>query len=166
LPRGSRCKPKTLWRGRGRITPAGVGALLARFENGTTRPDYFRFSKDFTSLQRITDVEPRRSGLTIGPMESFEVTAPSFDGRIWKLQPAVFLPAGYKKGNRLPTVVYFYAGPPFSEYAQDFGGGAPNLIPVQLFATRGYAVLFVDVPLGPLGTGGNPIQEMTDAVLP
>jgi dipeptidyl aminopeptidase/acylaminoacyl peptidase len=52
-----------------------------------------------------------------------------------------------------------------SNTAQQWGGGAPNSIPVQVFATRGYAVLMVDVPLGPEGKGGNPIQEMGDAIL-
>ena len=52
-----------------------------------------------------------------------------------------------------------------STTAQQYGGGAPNSIPVQVFASRGYAVLLVDVPLGPQGKGGNPIQEMGDAVL-
>jgi pimeloyl-ACP methyl ester carboxylesterase len=52
-----------------------------------------------------------------------------------------------------------------SDWAQGYGGGAPNSIPVQVFATRGYAVLLVDVPLGPMGKGGNPIQEMGDAIL-
>jgi dipeptidyl aminopeptidase/acylaminoacyl peptidase len=52
-----------------------------------------------------------------------------------------------------------------SNLAQEYGGDAPNSIPVQVFATRGYAVLLVDVPLGPQGKGGNPIQEMADAIL-
>lgn len=157
------------WRGRARVSPAGTasnGNLLVRFEDGVTPPDYFRFGENFSGPIRLTDIEPQLAHTVIGPMESFEVTVPVFDGNLRNVRTSIFLPPKYKKGERLPAIVYFYAGSQFSEYAQDFGGGAPNSIPVQLFATRGYAVLFVDVPLGPQGTGGNPLQEMTDAVLP
>jgi len=109
--------------------------------------------------------EPRFEGIKVGPMESFETVIPSYDGKLNTVRTHVFLPAGAKQGDRLPTIVYFYSGLPFALYAQDFGGGAPNSIPVQVFATRGYAVMFCDVPLGPEGKGGNPIQEMTDAIL-
>jgi dipeptidyl aminopeptidase/acylaminoacyl peptidase len=160
---------KKLWQGRARISAAGVaadGTLLVRFENNSTAPDYFRLKRDYSGVDRLTLIEPKLGDVLVGPVESFEVAVPYFDGRLNNARPSVFLPPGYKKGTRLPTIIYFYAGSAFSEYAQDFGGGAPNSIPVQLFATRGYAVLFVDVPLGPQGTAGNPIQEMTDAILP
>jgi len=157
------------WRGKARleaVAAASNGDLLVRYEDGVTPPDYFRFGKNFSGPARLTDVDPGLGHLAVGKMESFEVSVPVFDGSLRKIRTSVFLPPNYKAGERLPTIVYFYAGSQFSEYAQDFGGGAPNSIPVQLFATRGYAVLFVDVPLGPQGTGGNPIQEMTDAILP
>lgn len=161
---------RVLWRGPGRIGVIGVGAggeeIVARFENLTTPPDFYSFEKGFTSLRRITTVEPRLGDVTVGPMEMFETVIPTFDGSLQKVQSAVFLPAAWQPGKPLPTIVYFYAGSRFSELAQDYGGGAPNSIPVQIFATRGYAVLFVDVPLSPQGeTGGNPLEEMTDAIL-
>jgi dipeptidyl aminopeptidase/acylaminoacyl peptidase len=159
----------TVWRGRGRLAVAGTrpdGSLIVRFEDVSTPPDYFRFSPAFERLERLTRIEPRLDAVKVGTMESFSVTVPGFDGHPASVRPAVFLPPGTGRGSRLPTLVYFYSGAAFSDYAQDYGGGAPNSIPVQIFATRGYAVLFVDVPMGPMGKGGHPLEEITDAILP
>ncbi len=160
---------KTVWRGRGRITVAGAGpagSLIVRVEDVQTAPDFFRFSGAFDRMDRLTRIEPGLERVTIGRMETFSTTIPGFDGRRMAVPSAVFLPPGAGRGSRLPTIVYFYSGASFAEYAQDFGGGAPNTIPVQIFATRGYAVLFADVPMGPMGKGGNPLEEMADAIMP
>lgn len=162
-------KLNTVWRGRARLTPVGTatdGTLIVRYENVTTPADFYRFSRDFSKLERLSEVEPRLASVAVGPMENFDTTVPGFDGKLRTVHSAVFLPAGHKKGDRLPGVVFFYAGSPFSSSAQDFGGGSPNSVPVQVLATRGYAVLFLDVPLSPQGQGGNPIQDMADAMLP
>ena len=158
----------TLWKGRGRFDaagPAAGGGVIARFEALDTPPDFYRFAPTFASKQRLTHVEPRLEGVAVGPMEIFDSSIPGFDGRLQPVQTAVFFPPGAKGGKPLPAIVYFYSGSRMSNLAQDYGGDAPNSIPVQVFATRGYAVLLVDVPLGPQGKGGNPIQEMGDAIL-
>ncbi|MGH9367201.1 MAG: S9 family peptidase [Thermoanaerobaculia bacterium] len=158
----------TLWKGRGRFDAAGAaagGGIVARFESLDTPPDFYRYDPKFASRQRLTHVEPRLDGVATGPMEIFDSHVPGFDGRLQPVQTAVFFPPGKKAGDRLPAIVYFYSGSRMSNAAQEYGGGAPNSIPVQVFATRGYAVLLTDVPLGPQGKGGNPIQEMGDAIL-
>jgi dipeptidyl aminopeptidase/acylaminoacyl peptidase len=158
----------TLWKGRGRFDTVGRaegGGIVARFESLDTPPDFYRFDSRFASKQRLTNAEPRLESVKVGPMEIFASEVPGFDGRLLSVQTAVFLPPGTKPGSRLPGIVYFYSGSRMSTVAQEYGGGAPNSIPVQVFATRGYAVLLVDVPLGPEGKGGNPIQEMGDAML-
>jgi dipeptidyl aminopeptidase/acylaminoacyl peptidase len=159
----------TLWKGRGRLDPVGAaqdGGLVARFESLDTPPDFYRFEPTFASKTRLTHVEPRLDHQPVGPMETFVSQVPGFDGRLLPVETAVFLPPGGEPGDQLPGIVYFYSGSKMSTVAQEYGGGAPNSIPVQVFATRGYAVLLVDVPLGPEGKGGNPIQEMGDAILP
>jgi dipeptidyl aminopeptidase/acylaminoacyl peptidase len=160
---------RAAWTGQGRINVVGAlpddTGVVARFEGLATAPDLYRFSRDFAKTTRISHVEPRLDGVTVGPMEAFETVIPGHDGSLRTVETNIFLPAGAKRGDKLPGLVYFYAGLPFSLYAQDYGGGAPNSIPVQVFATRGYAVLFCDVPLGPQGKGGNPMQEMADTVL-
>jgi dipeptidyl aminopeptidase/acylaminoacyl peptidase len=157
----------TLWKGRGRFDAAGAapGGIVARYESLDVPPDLYLFPPGFASKQRLTHVDPRLDGVSVGPMEMFVSTIPGFDGRLQTVQSAIFFPPGRKPGDPLPTVVHFYSGSRVGASAQDYGGGAPNSIPVQVFATRGYAVLLVDVPLGPQGKGGNPIQEMGDAIL-
>ena len=158
----------TLWKGRGRFDATGAatdGGIVARYESLDTPPDFYRFDPRFASKQRLTHVEPRLDGVAVGPMEIFDSSVPGFDGRLQPVQTAVFFPPGGKPGKPLPALVYFYSGSRMSNAAQEYGGGAPNSIPVQVFATRGYAVVLVDVPLGPEGRGGNPIQEMGDAIL-
>lgn len=155
------------WKGRGRFDAVGAhgGGVVARYESLDTPPDFYTFAPDFASKRRLSHVEPRLDSVRIGAMEMFESLVPGFDGHLQSVQTAVFLPPGKKVGDRLPTIVHFYAGAKTSDEAQEYGGGAPNSIPVQVFATRGYAVLLVDVPLGPEGKGGNPVQEMSDAIL-
>jgi dipeptidyl aminopeptidase/acylaminoacyl peptidase len=158
----------TLWKGRGRLDAAGAaagGGIVARYESLDAPPDFYVFEPSFASKKRLTHVEPRLEAVAVGPSEMFNSPIPGYDGRLQSVLSAVFLPPGKKRGDSLPTIVYFYSGSKMSNAAQEWGGGAPNSIPVQLFATRGYAVLLVDVPLGPEGKGGNPIQEMGDAIL-
>jgi dipeptidyl aminopeptidase/acylaminoacyl peptidase len=157
-----------LWKGRGRFRPIGGASgngVVVVYESLDAPPDFYRFDGKFAAKQRLTHVEPRLEGVAVGPMEIFASTVPGFDGRVLPVETAVFFPPGRKAGERLPGLVYFYSGSRMADTAQDYGGGAPNSIPVQVFTTRGYAVLLVDVPLGPEGKGGNPIQEMGEAIL-
>ncbi len=159
-----------VWKGKARLDIVGSegkkDTLITRYEALDAPADFFAFDASFGAPRRITRVEPRLQGIAAGPAEVFTTTVPGFDGRLLDAQTVVFLPPGGAAGQRLPTLVYLYAGSRLATNIQSFGGGSPASIPVQIFTTRGYAVLLVDVPLGPQGTGGNPIQEMADAVLP
>lgn len=144
-----------------RVTPAGIAnnMLVARFESLTTPGDYYLFDRGMKIVRRLSHVEPRLDAVGVGPMEAFETTVGERH-----VASHVFLPPGTKRGDKLPGIVYFYSGAQLSTHSDDFGGGAPNTIPVQVFTSRGYAVLFCDVPLSPPGKG-NPVQEMTDEVV-
>lgn len=144
-----------------RVTPVGVAnnMLVARYESLTTPGDYYLFDRNMKIVRRLSHAEPRLDAIDVGPMEAFETTA---GGR--RVQSHLFLPAGTKRGDKPPAIVYFYSGAQLSTRADDFAGGAPNTIPVQVFTSRGYAVLFCDVPLSPPGKG-NPVQEMSDEVV-
>ena len=145
----------------GRFNPIGVAnnMLVARFESLTTPGDYYLFDRSMKSVRRLSHAEPRLDPIAVGPVEAFETTV---GGR--HVQSHVFFPPGAKRGDKLPAIVYFYSGEQLSTHADDFGGGAPSTIPVQIFTSRGYAVLFCDVPLSAPGKG-NPVQEMTDEVV-
>ncbi len=156
-----------VWSGRARFSFVGAAGdgVVARYETTTTPPDFYLFDRNFERVRRLSDVEPRLAAVAVGPLKTFTTTIPLYDHTLREVRSTIFLPSGAKAGEPLPTIVYFYSGIPFSLYANDFGGGAPNTIPVPIFTTRGYAVLMCDVPLGPETRAGNPIQEMTDAVL-
>src|SRR5437762_12672126 len=84
----------------------------------------------------------------------------SLDGE--NLQGALLLPAGYEEGKRYPLIVYVYGGATLSDHINHFGvddGGPFNM---QLFATRGYAVLLPDAPQR-LST---PMVDIAKTVLP
>jgi dipeptidyl aminopeptidase/acylaminoacyl peptidase len=85
------------------------------------------------------------------------------DGR--KLKGSLLLPAGYREGKTYPLIVYQYPTELPSNYVNYFGLGASNsgVENMQLFATRGYAVLMPDMPHRGEGTV---MQEIAKAVMP
>jgi len=84
----------------------------------------------------------------------------SLDGQ--KLQGALLLPARYEGGKRYPLIVYVYGGATLSDDVNYFGMGDGGPFNMQLFATRGYAVLLPDAPLK-LAT---PMSDLAKTVLP
>ena len=83
----------------------------------------------------------------------------SEDGQ--SLQGALLLPAGYRPGTLCPLIVFVYAGSYLSKDLHRFGL-APYPLNMQLFATRGYAILLPDSPQQ-LGT---PMLDVAKTVLP
>ena len=64
-----------------------------------------------------------------------------------RLQGALLLPPDYNPGQKLPLIVWVYPGASLSDYLDRFGMGEfPGPLNLQLFATRGYAVLLPDSP--------------------
>jgi dipeptidyl aminopeptidase/acylaminoacyl peptidase len=74
---------------------------------------------------------------------------------------ALLLPAGYVDGKRYPLVVRVYGGSNLSRAVNRYGlqAGIDNQ---QLLATRGYAVLLPDTPLGV----GTPLADLAATVMP
>jgi dipeptidyl aminopeptidase/acylaminoacyl peptidase len=162
----------TLWKGFANLQIVGAstdyGVLIGTFEDVGTPGNLYRFSADFAQKVRITDIEPRLAGHRIGPLETFQTAVPLYDGTLALATAAVLLPPGRKPGERLPTLVVQYPGLSLSHgRAAEFGGGDSALsLPFALLTTRGYAVLLVDSPIGPMDTPGNPAAEMTGVVVP
>jgi acetyl esterase/lipase len=140
--------------------------LVGSFEDYRTPPNLYPFDAEAAKSPRLTELEPRLDGVRLGPTHSFETTIPLHDGKRRSVRSAVLLPPGWREGERLPTVVSFYGGADMSQRASRFGGQNVGALPAAVFTTRGYAVLFVDAPLGPDGQPGQPIEELRDAVLP
>lgn len=161
---------RELWRAFASIdsmaAPQDNRFLVARLEDTRTPRNLVAISRDFTQRRPLTNVDPRLSAISLGAVETFQTTIPQFDGSLTTVTSAVLLPEGAKIGDRLPTVVFHYPGSRFSELVSSFGGNQPASIPATVFTSRGYAALLVDLPIGAQNSPGNPMQEITDALVP
>lgn len=146
--------------------PRDGSFLVGTLQSMTRPPDLYRFGADFSLRDRLTSIEPRLEGHAIGTAESFETVVPLHDGRLKAVRTAVLLPPAARRGDRLPAIVEVYGGSYASREARGYGGGYVATIPAPIFTSRGFAVLLVDAPLGPVGRPGQPLEELRDAVLP
>jgi dipeptidyl aminopeptidase/acylaminoacyl peptidase len=79
-----------------------------------------------------------------------------------ELNGALLLPADFKEGTRYPLIVWVYGGSFLSNDLDHFGLISRGPFNMQLFATRGYAVLLPDAPLH----AGTPMLDLAKTVLP
>jgi dipeptidyl aminopeptidase/acylaminoacyl peptidase len=140
--------------------------LVALFQNTTTPPNFAPVLANFQPGPAWTTIEPRLAALRLGRVEQFETTVPGHDGKPRAVRTAVLLPADATLGSPPPALVTFYGGSDYSRYAEEFGGGDVSTIPAAVFTTRGYAVVYVDSPLGPEGQPGEPLKEFQATILP
>ncbi len=108
--------------------------------------------------RRLTDLNPQFREYKMGEPRLIDWL--SDDGE--RLQGALLLPADYHEGNRYPLLVYVYGGSSLSNNFNRFGLAFTGPFNMQLFATRGYAVLLPDSPQH-LGT---PMLDLAKTVLP
>jgi dipeptidyl aminopeptidase/acylaminoacyl peptidase len=120
--------------------------------------DLWLTDTQFRTQRRLTYLNPQFDRYRMGTARLIEWR--SLDGE--KLQGALLLPAGYEEGNQYPLIVYVYGGSTLSDDINHFGLGAGGPFNMQLFATRGYAVLLPDAPLK-LAT---PMADLAKTVLP
>lgn len=120
--------------------------------------DLWTSSSRFTSPLRLTHLDPESEKYTLG--EARVIDWLSDDGK--QIHGALLLPSGYQKGRRYPLLVWVYGGSSGSDDFDHFGFSGPGPFNMQLFATRGYAVLAPDAPLQ-LGT---PMLDLAKTVLP
>ena len=161
---------KLLWKGLARIENLTANGhhdfIVGRYQDLGTPPDLYRFDRTFSTKVRLSTVEPRLDPVLGGTVEIFESIVPVHDGQLEKVRTAVVLPPGAKRGDRLPGIVLMYPGGDASRGADLFGGGDRITVPTLVFTSRGYAVVYPHLKLGPNREAGNPIQEMTDVLLP
>jgi dipeptidyl aminopeptidase/acylaminoacyl peptidase len=163
-------EPRVLWQGLGRFEAFVAGGrhdmIVANYEDIGTAPDLYAFDADLTSRRRVSAIEPRLDALAPGTVEVFATDVPMYDGSMQSVRTAVLLPPGAKRGDRLPAVVLMYPGSDGSRSADRFGGGDRITVPTLTFTSRGYAVIYPNIALGPNGEAGNPAQEAVDVLLP
>ena len=164
-------RARTMWKGLATVSFVGWSrarnAHVISFEDLNTPGDYYATDSAFGRRTRLTSVEPRLAGVQFGPVETFGTTVPQYDGSLTSVTTAVLLPAGAKRGDRLPAIVVQYPGLRLSRgAAAEFGGGTQSSMLVSIFTSRGYAVVQVDAPIGPEDSPSEPASDMTDVILP
>jgi dipeptidyl aminopeptidase/acylaminoacyl peptidase len=79
------------------------------------------------------------------------------------LRGALLLPPGFEPGRKYPMVVWVYGGRGGADGQNHFGlEDDTPFYNLQMFATRGYAVLFPEAPL----RTGTPVQDLIATVMP
>jgi len=115
-------------------------------------------SSVFANRRRVTSNGPDLNGVALGATRVIDWY--SVDGI--PLHGALILPSNYKEGNKYPLIVNLYGGSYLSETVYRFGVLGSGLENLQLFATRGYAVLVPDTPL----RDGSPMLDLLKTVAP
>ena len=113
---------------------------------------------DFNNPKQLTHINPQLDHYTFGSSRMVEWR--SADGET--LRGALLLPSNYKEGGRYPLIVHLYGGASLSDRLNQFGLEGRGVSNLQLFATRGYAVLLPDTEL----RVGTPMQDLAKCVLP
>jgi dipeptidyl aminopeptidase/acylaminoacyl peptidase len=78
------------------------------------------------------------------------------------VRASLLLPSDFKADTKYPMVVFVYGGDNGSDKANRFAFGWGGAFNPQMWASRGYAVLYPDIPLHP----GTPIDDLVSAVIP
>jgi dipeptidyl aminopeptidase/acylaminoacyl peptidase len=124
----------------------GAGSLIAYVaEDAMHAPDLWISSADFHHPQQLTHLNPQFDLYAMGSARLIDWTSDDGD----RLRGALLLPSGYQQGTKYPLLVYVYPMNLSNEFTHFGFGEYPGPLNLQLFATRGYAVLLPDVPAKP-----------------
>ncbi|MGZ5497186.1 MAG: alpha/beta hydrolase family protein, partial [Candidatus Aminicenantales bacterium] len=107
-------------------------------------PDYYVTGPLLRDSKKLTEANPQQKDFlwTSGQMLLDYKMDPQ-SGMDKPLQGALFLPANYEKGQRYPTIVYYYEkmSQQLNRYAQPSANGFNK----SVYTSNGYAVLFPDI---------------------
>jgi dipeptidyl aminopeptidase/acylaminoacyl peptidase len=127
-------------------------------EAADSPPELYVANAEFYSRRKLTSINPEIASKKFG--RSRVISFRAADGK--ELNASLLLPVDYVEGRRYPTVAWIYGGSQGSRNANQFGLVNDDVFNMQLLATRGYAVLFPDIPL----TKGAYIKSLMDALMP
>ena len=112
----------------------------------------------FQKPLRLTHLNGQFDGYKMGPARLIHWLSDTGE----PLEGALLLPPNYQEGIRYPLIVWVYGGDSLSDNYDHFGLAYSGVLNMQLFATRGYAVLLPDAPL----RVGTPMFDLAATVLP
>jgi len=135
------------------------GTSVAYVAEDALRPaDVYVAGGETMRPQRVTRVAPSLTDRAFGRGQAIEWR--SLDGAIQ--HGALIYPAGYEAGKTYPLIVKVYGGSQISNDLNRFGYAVAPYENLQLFSTRGYAVLLADSKVN-LGT---PMVDLMKTVMP
>jgi len=107
-------------------------------------PDYYASDAALGGWPRLTEANPQQKDfLWSSGAILLDYKMDPASGMDKPLQAALFLPAGYEKGRRYPTIVYYYEkmSQQLNRYAQPSANGFNK----SVYTSNGYAVLMPDI---------------------
>ncbi|MGZ5423190.1 MAG: alpha/beta hydrolase family protein, partial [Candidatus Aminicenantales bacterium] len=107
-------------------------------------PDFYATDALLRNGKRLTEANPQQKDFlwTSGQMLLDYKMDPQ-SGMDKPLQGALFLPANYEKGQRYPTIVYYYEK--MSQQLNRYAQPSPSGFNKPVYTSNGYAVLFPDI---------------------
>ncbi|WP_404341226.1 S9 family peptidase [Pseudoalteromonas mariniglutinosa] len=122
-------------------------------------PDYYQTGSHFKKPQRVSNLNPQIANFAWGQKPEL-ISYKGFDGE--DLQGVLIKPAGYKKGDKVPVVVYFYRY--MSQRMYDFPKMELNHRPnLPMFTSNGYAIFLPDIRFEIGHPGKSSTQTMINA---
>jgi len=122
-------------------------------------PDIYQTDSNFKQPQRVTNLNPQISNFAWGQAPEL-ISYKGFDGE--DLQGVLIKPADYKKGDKVPVVVYFYRY--MSQRMYDFPKMELNHRPnFPMFTSNSYAIFLPDIRFEIGHPGKSSTQTMINA---
>jgi len=127
-------------------------------EDATNPSDLWLYTFNKPAAVRVSSIAPEISGQPFGKARVIHWVTSAGD----TLSGALVLPADYQEGKRYPLIVKVYGGSSISDDLFRFGYASGAVENLQLFATRGYALLLADSKLNV----ATPMSDLAVSVLP
>lgn len=146
-------------RGGDQVDIAGDGRRVVFVQEAVdARPAIWTDDATLAAPALAASVVSRSAQVEMGTSRVIEYR--SLDGE--RVRAAVLLPAGYREGQRYPLIARVYSGIRMSNRVHQYGIEGEGVFDLQLFATRGYAVLVPDMP----SRGRQAMRDTINYVLP
>ena len=138
--------------------PHASSTLVFAAQSAARPFDIWSFDVNTKQKKQLSNLNPQYTAANFGRMRIVDWL--SLRGE--KLHGALLLPSNFREGERYPLVVWVYGGDMGSDKANRFAFGWGAAFNPHIWASRGYAVLYPDVP----GHPGTPVDDVVSAVIP
>jgi dipeptidyl aminopeptidase/acylaminoacyl peptidase len=139
-------------------TPAGSPELIYCSQSAMRPVDLWSLDVNSGKTSQLSNLNPQFNDANMGRVRIIDFYSLQNE----HLRGALLLPAAYREGTSYPMVVWIYGGDMGSDKANRFAFGWGSAFNPQMWASRGYAVLYPDIPLHP----GTPVEDLVSAVIP